>query len=547
MTAEITTLLARQRYFDALQLSVELLKQFDSVSEGDRLRQTDEIACLDVVVTCLHALKMGPQAERYVIRLCTLQQKAGLPEVALQTLQTGINNNLQGSGLFLQAGILQQQQGRKADALRCFNRVLELDPFNASAHNNVAALLHEKKSDASAAEYHFQQAIAIKQDFLECLNNYAVFLQDNFRHNEAVLAFKKVISLQPDFKSARLNLGSALMALGLFAEAEQSYKDALAIEPDYTEARFNLGMCQLSQAKMLEGAQNYEARYFFDADRTKIKPPVYPFPRWQGQPLTGKRLLIWPEQGLGDQIMCVGFIRQLKQLAGLAHVVVVCSPALKSLFSRISFVDVVAVEADAIPRCDYWTCTMSLPYATALLGAEKFDNDVWIQADKTQLPDLGFPHHLHVGLCLKGSKTYAGDLTRSFNLSAYDLFRRLNGIKLYTLLPQTRDEFLSWAGESGVDIGHEIDQGGSPFEETAALISALDVVVTSDTSIAHLSVALGRPTFLALQFAGEWRWAIHPARDSGPLRVYQQNHPDDWSDPVQSIFLDLQRLARSKY
>ena len=546
MTPEINTLLARQRYFDALQLAHELLKEFDQVTPDDTGDRTQEMACLELVITCLHALKMGPQAERYVIRLSALQQKADMPDAALRTLQTGINNNMQGAGLFLQAGILQQQQGRKADALRCFNRVLELDAFNASAHNNLATLLHEKK-DTQGAEYHYQRAIAIKPDFVECLNNYAVFLQDNFRYADAVAGFKKVIALQPTFKSARLNLGSALMGLGRYADAEQSYKEALEIEPDYTEARFNLGMCQLSQGNMREGGQNYEARYFFDADRTKIKPPVYPFPRWQGQSLAGKRLLVWPEQGLGDQIMCVGFVRQLKQLAGLSHIVVVCSPALKSLFLRIPYVDVVAVEADAIPWCDYWTCTMSLPYATAVLDAQRFDNNAWIQADETLIPDFAFPQHVHVGLCWKGSKAYTGDLKRSFSLSVYDPLRALNGVKLYTLLPQTRDEFLLWAGESGVDIGHEIDHGVAPFEETAAMMSALDVVVTSDTSVAHLSAALGKPTYLVLQFAGEWRWAVHPARDNGQLRIFQQTHADDWSDPVQRIVTELQRLVRRKH
>ncbi|MDP2286871.1 MAG: tetratricopeptide repeat protein, partial [Pseudohongiella sp.] len=521
-------------------------KEFDDKRPREPADQAREMACLELVITCLHALNMGPQAERYVIRLASLQQKADMPDAALQTLQTGINNNLQGAGLFMQAGVVQQQQGRKADALRCFNRVLELDPFHAPAHNNAATLLHEKK-DMKAAEHHYLRALTIKPDFLECLNNYAVFLQDNFRYADAVAGFKKVISLQATFKSARLNLGSALMGLGRYAEAELAYKEALSLEPDYTEARFNLGMCQLSQAKMLEGGLNYEARYDFDANRTKIKPPAYPFPRWQGQSLAGKRLLIWPEQGLGDQIMCVGFVRQLKQLAGLAHIVVVCSPALKSLFSRISFVDVVAVEADAIPWCDYWTCTMSLPYATAVFSAERYDNDAWIHADHTLIPVLDFPDYLNVGLCWKGSKTYTGDLKRSFSLSVYDPLRTLEQVKLYTLLPQTREEFLPWAGAVGVDIGHEIDAGVPPFEETAALISALDVVVTSDTSIAHLSAALGKPTFLVLQFAGEWRWAVHPTRDNGQLQVFQQTRADDWSEPVQRILMQLQRLFRSKH
>lgn len=484
------------RFFDAMQLLLTALSHCDKQADSDAAVMT----ILQSLLSCLFALDMGYHAVPHVLRLATRQEKAAQFDDALQTLQSGINHDPQSVQLFLAAGLFQQRRGRLADAQRCLERALSLDPT-----------------------------------FTPLYNHLGIVLQDRGLFAESAAALQKAIARQPDHAAAWLNLGTAQMQLCQPAAAERSFRRALALNPDYAHARSNLGMCLLWQGKAAEGWAAYEARHQMPVALQRVKPPAFPVPRWQGEPLAGKRVLIWPEQGLGDQIMCAAWLQALKERAQIKQLVLVCAKPLLHLFASLKGPDVLVGTHDAMPLCDVWLGAMSVPHA---LGTEAASVPrAWLTAEPQWLPQaLHAPvSGLRVGLCWKGSEAYPGDERRSFALQTYDPLLQVPGVSFMTLLPGTRDMFLPWAGERVIDPGHEIDAQSPPFAETAAAMMSLDLIITSDTSIAHLALALGRPVWLLLQFAGEWRWSVHPMRDSGLLRVFRQSSPGDWQAPLKEI------------
>lgn len=579
---KIGPLLQQQRYFDAMLQLGPLLDRFDPkniarVNQGQTPNKTpDEAACLSAMLQCLYALDMGMVANPYAIRLAELQHKRGDTEQALKTFNEAFKQHPEGTALYLHAGDLMQKLSRFDDAIRCFDRVLSLDPWHAVALNNRANVYRQQKKQElaladyraalainplyaealnnvgnlyrdmqriSEAEKSYQLALEIKPDFVACKNNYAVLLQEASRYDESIHLLNEVLAARPDFKSAWLNLGGSLMRQSRYAEAEQCYVKALDLDADYVEARFNLGMCQLSQKKLFPGFANYEARYQRSALVAGIKPPGFPIARWQGESIAGKSLLIWPEQGLGDQIMCVAYIAAVRAAAQPSRVILVCTKALVSLFSRIPGIDQVVVRDEAMPLCDYWTGIMSLPHHLVQMQAPLPAPLAYLSADPQYLSEpvrqLLATAPRKIGLCWKGSPAFASDHLRSFALSTLTPLLAADDVRWITLLPGTRDEFLAWAAGKAVDLGHEIDAATPAFEETAAVIAELDLVITSDTSIAHLSIALGKTTWLLLYSAGEWRWDIHPMADSPQLRIFRQSREGDWASVVQAVLAQL--------
>jgi hypothetical protein len=227
------------------------------------------------------------------------------------------------------------------------------------------------------------------------------------------------------------------------------------------------------------------------------------------------------------------YVAKVKSLGAL-QVTLVCNKALKSLFSGLAGVDVLADETDPIPPSDYWTYLISLPYHFATDVATIPADVPYLSAQPERVAALyslvtGCAG-LRIGLCWKGGKDYARDWQRSPGLKPFQRLFEIAGANFYTLLPGTRAEFLSVVGTAAVDLGHEIDEGTPAFAETAALMHHLDLIITSDTSIAHLAGALGKPTWLLLSNPAYWTWMRE--REDSPwypsMRLFRQPTSGDW-------------------
>jgi hypothetical protein len=278
--------------------------------------------------------------------------------------------------------------------------------------------------------------------------------------------------------------------------------------------------------------------------------PNFQFSQWQGESIIGKSLLIWCEQGLGDEIQFCRYVSVLKS-QGAGHITWVCKNSLKALLETLDAVDcVLTPDAVIIAPHDYWTFALSIPLHCNTTLDNIPANVPYLYANSEQVKiiasDLIPITNLKVGICWKGNSSHKNDINRSPGITAFKSLFEMPGIKFFTLQPDTREEFICAAGSSAVDIGHEIDQ--SSFNEAAALIMNLDLVISCDTSICHLAGALGKPVWVVLPFRPDWRWLKD--REDSPwypnTRLFRQSQRGNWNEVFQRVENRLKEVIAGK-
>jgi tetratricopeptide (TPR) repeat protein len=474
-------------------------------------------------------------------------------------------------------------------ALERLQQVLRLSPGFAAAHNNLGIVLAhlERYGDAIAA---YQRALSISPDYAEAYNNLGIALTREGRFSEALGSFERALRLRPDYPQALNNRGIALRELGRVDEALAGYERALSGDPDYTDAHLNRAFVLLLRGDWQRGWQEYEWRF-------KHRPSAekrFAQPAWQGEPLDGRTLLICCEQGLGDALQFIRFTALAKQRG--ARVVVRCPKRMINLLSRASHIDLLVGEEDKLPSFDCHAPLLSLP---RILGTtlETLPNEVpYLSADPELVEhwrarvreDRGAVRgpagagydgdELLVGINWQGNAHYEGDRHRSFPMTCFAPLASVAGVRLLSLQKGVGQEQLArlHARPGGIgrhrdleiavqppgvasrrdeiqgftiaDLGPDVDESRGAFMDTAAVMMHLDLVITSDTSVAHLAGALGRPVWVALPFSADWRWLLR--RDDSPwyptMRLYRQPARGDWEAVFQRIKDDLTELVTAQ-
>ena len=433
---------------------------------------------------------------------------------------------------------------RLDEALASFDKALALKPDYAEAHYNRGnALLELKRLDEALAS--FDKALALKPDFAEALANRGNALKGLKRLDEALASFDKALAFRPDDAEALYNRGNTLRELKRLDEALASFDMALALEPDFAEANFNRALLVLLKGRLAAGWPGYESRW---GQKHAPTPKLgAQFPNWRGENLSGKKIVVFEEQGLGDVIQ---FSRYLNLLAGLdAQVTFLTRPALVGLMQ--SFAESVRVLSDypAGETFDCQSALLSLPLAfgTTLetipasipyLRAEPERVRKW----RERLGEQGFK----VGIAWQGGKAGTIDIGRSFALAEFSGLGRVPGVRLISLQKNGDVEQIRQAPE-GVTVqtlGDDYDAGDDAFLDAAAVMENLDLVISSDTSIAHLAGALGRPVWVALKHVPDWRWMLD--RQDSPwyptMRLFRQKRRDDWRGVFSDIEVALRQL-----
>jgi hypothetical protein len=331
--------------------------------------------------------------------------------------------------------------------------------------------------------------------------------------------------------------------------AIKNYRHAISLKPDYATAHLFLGLVLLLSGDYDAGWRHSEFRYDPNMKNRSAMPPNFSFPQWQGQSLVGKSIAIWPEQGFGDEIQFSRYVRVLKKEFGAVFITLLCRPALKSLFETLAEADQVLTTPESllVQAHDYWTFPLSIPLHCKTTEATIPARIPYLYAQparvKTLASQLKPVNAMKVGICWKGNIAHTNDRNRSPGIEPFNPLFKLTGIKFFTLQPGTRSEFITAAGAAAVDIGHEIDE--SSFEEAAALIMNLDLVISCDTSIAHLAGALGKPVWLVLPFDPDWRWLLQ--REDSPwypnTKLFRQVQPGDWDSVFVRIENHLKKLG----
>lgn len=416
------------------------------------------------------------------------------------------------------------------------------------------AIGHEQAGRFAEAEAVYRRVIAVMPDHAGAFSNLGNLLMRRQCLEEAEAAYRRAVALCPTMAEAHNNLGSLLSLRGRAEDAEAAlaaFRRALALKPDYADARRNLALLLLSLGRFDEAWREYEARSAVAA--SQAIPPDLPFPPWRGEPLAGKRIALWPEQGLGDYIQFVRYVPLLKAM-GAARVTLYCPPALTLLLLTVAGVDELRDPRDAgsAPDHDYWVFPLSLPlhFGTTVasiparlpyLRALHDRHAAW----QGRLPDPG----LRVGLLWRGNPRHRNDDQRSLpGLATLAPLWAAPGVRFVSLQKGSGEEeaLAPPPQQPIVALGGEIRD----FADTAAIVAQLDLTISVDTAVAHVAGALGKPCWVLLPaFGTDWRWLR--GRTDSPwypevMRLFRQSVAGDWTEPVAALAAALAAWVQSR-
>jgi tetratricopeptide (TPR) repeat protein len=429
---------------------------------------------------------------------------------------------------------------RAADSCRT---ALRLQPESPGALNNLGLALRGLGRYAEAIEQ-FRRALALKPDFAEVHNNLGDTLRRQGQLGEATAALEQALRLRPEYAEAHNNLALLRLRQGRMEEALAGFTEAVRLEPGYAEAHCNRGMAWLLLGNLTRGWPEYEWRR-----RTKgFKQRPFAQPDWDGAPLDGRTVLLYAEQGLGDAIQFVRYAPLVQKQGG--EVLVEAPPRLLPLLKSCPGIDGLVPGGGPLPSFDVQAPLLSLPglLGTTLGTIPASIPYLWPDPDpvrrwRKQLKPL---RGLRVGIAWQGSPTYGEDYLRSIPLGYYAPLARLPGVRLISLQkgPGT-EQLAALVGDWGIhDLGPGLDEERGAFMDTAAVMACLDLVITSDTAIAHLAGALGVPVWVALPDACDWRWLLE--RPDSPwyptMRLFRQRRGGSWDE----VFARIAAMLTSK-
>jgi tetratricopeptide (TPR) repeat protein len=434
------------------------------------------------------------------------------------------------------------QRGDTAIAESLYGEVLAIEPEHAVARHYLGVIAYQRGAMDRALPL-LEASVRAVPGEPEFHNNLGLAYAAVDRDPEAGTAYRAALALKPDHAIAWNNLGLSLQAMNQLDDAVAAFRRAVALAPDFAQARWNLSLALLHGVAFEEGFALYDARLeLAELGRDRHR---YPGPVWTGDDPSGKTLLLYAEQGLGDAIQFVRFAGPVAD-AG-ARVVVVCAPTLQRLLATAPGVTSVC-GADALPPYDAQVALMSLPRwlrTTAQTLPNRVPylhaNEARRNAVRPMLQRLG--KGPRIGVAWAGNRAQGNDRNRSMPPAMVAKLLEAPGIAWQSLQH----------GERAAELD-AIDPGGSvarlpqsfTLEDTAALIAELDLVISVDTSIAHLTGALGKSGWVMLAFAPDWRWYL--GRDDSPwyptLRLFRQSAPRDWMSVVAQVHDALSSRAR---
>ena len=433
-------------------------------------------------------------------------------------------------------GMSAHQRGDLASAERAYRAALDRHPEQPLALHYLGVLLHQRGSDAAALPL-VERSVALVPQEPEFHNNLGLVLAAVDRTDDAIAAYRRALDRKPDHATAWNNLGLALQARNQVTDAIDAFRHAVALVPRFAHAHWNLALALLANGDYAEGWHEYEWR--LRLPELGGSAPRLPVPRWQGEDLRGGTLLVSAEQGIGDAIQFVRFAALLATRG--IRVVVQAAAELRTLLGTAPGVAATVSTGEPPPAdCSAEIPLLSLPYRLGLRPDQMGAPARYLSSDPSRALHAARaiaearPGTRRIGLAWAGSPQHRNDARRSIPLATLVPLLSLPGITWFSLQKGAASDQLTKVAEARdvVPLDPQCD-----FAHTAALVDALDAVVTVDTSIAHLAGALGKPTFVLLPFAPDWRWGIAGAQTPWypTMTLCRQRAIGDWSSAVASL------------
>ena len=460
----------------------------------------------------------------------------GLKEEAAECFRHATQQQPDDVGFRLNLAHALAELDRDADALDAFRAVLLLDPDQLDAHREAARLLFRLRRYAEAAE-HRRHLLRLIGRLPETLNDLAVALVAAGDFDAAAATLDEALAMAPEFPATSNHLGICRLRQGRVGEAIGLFDRAVELESDYADARLNRGCAHLLQGDLARGWPDYEWRFRVDVRTARD----FPQPRWDGSPQPDSTLLVWCEQGLGDVLQFIRYAPIARRHVG--RLVVLAPARLIPLLKTCPGIDRLVPQDEPPGDFDLHAPLASLP---AILGSElkNLPSTVpYLSADPQQvgvwrgrLAELG---GFRVGIAWQGTPQYREDHRRSIPLERFSPLAEVEGVTLVSLQKgygAEQLEAISWR-DRVIDLGCMTDAHDAAFLDTAAVMENLDLLIVSDSAVAHLAGALARPVWLALPAVPDWRWLMEV--ESSPwyptMTLFRQLQTGDWKGVFERI------------
>jgi Flp pilus assembly protein TadD len=531
------------------------------------------------------ALDLNPNAGVYLSNLGLAYQSLGQIDDAVDSFRQAVrcSPDIPETHNNLATALIQQDKLAEAES-HC-RLAIGLRAGYSDAHNNLGnALLLQNRLDESLST--LERAIELNANNAGAHNNLGVVLQRIGRLHEAVAEGEKALQLQPDHPQAHNNLGMAYRLQGCWPEAEKQFQRAIQLQPSYLEACFNLALVRLTLGDFDQGWKDYELRWTQSRTNSSAVDPNdqtkghrdFQQPLWDGEDLNGKTILIHAEQGLGDTIQFARYLRFLRRFGGKVFLecqkelepLLACTPSITPLVAKGSELPAFDVQAPllSLPRIFHSvieTIPAEVPYLhantklvdhwngakchvrSAVKNAECSDSPSAAHSSSTSYFTSCTPR-LRIGVAWQGNPGFLHDKLRSIPFSNFHRLAEIAGVQLVSLQKGPGVEQLR-NGEQKPDRPSAVlvpllDEASAPFMDTAALMMNLDLVITSDTVVAHLAGALGIPVWVVLALSPDWRWFL--AREDSPwypsMRLFRQIQQGQWECVFHRLAQELQSI-----
>jgi Flp pilus assembly protein TadD len=483
---------------------------------------------------------MSRAAEKAAFDAALRDHQSGNLEAAIAAYRGILDRDPEIADVWHLLGVALHQKGDPSTARKLIESAIALDNTIADYHNNLGMVLIALE-DYAAAERSLRQAVRIQPAGGKALANLAGLLRNKGLFHEAFDFAARAVAMNPNDIEAHNNLGNVLRDMARPADALAAYERAIALRPDFALAHWNHALVLLSLGHYADGFAELVWRWRWSGFPSK--PRSYAQPLWDGSDIAGKTLFIYPEQGLGDVIQFVRYAA-LARLCR-AHVIVEVPSDLAPLVQRAGIADEIVSGAPAVfdihaPLLDlphrFGTTLDTIPALPFYLAADPER----VSASRAATLGTG---GLRIGLNWSGNPKSPVEKFRSPPLEAFAPLAALDGIDWISLQKGPGGDALARPPHVAL-----IETGETPIVETAALIASLDLVVTTDTAVAHLAGALGVPTYLMLHHASDWRWLLN--RSDSPwypsLRLFRQGKPGDWGPVMADLAAAVAKLRAER-
>lgn len=445
------------------------------------------------------------------------------------------------SDLF-QRALAAHQAGQIDDAIRLYSSALRQNPDQPDVWNNLGVALRRRKK-LLAALIAYRRAAELRPENAGLWSNMGNCLREMMRFDEALVAHKKALELDDSIKSHRFNAGLVYRDMNRFEDALGYFESALAMDPDYVEANWDRALTHLALGNYAEGWAGYESR------RKLADNPIRPLDHgreWDGKSdLRGKRLLLRAEQGFGDMIQFARFVPLVAKQA--AHVILECRKELIPIMRTVDGVGSVVEKGRPLPDFDLHVPLLSLPHVMKIGAAtlQKVSAEPYVSPPAGKQVRLAPPP----GTALKVGLVWAGKLNPRDRSCPLDLFLPIlsaKGAAFYSFQIDERRGDIEKLGLTAfvADLGDHIHD----FGDSAALMQAMDLIITIDSSPAHLAGAMGVPVWMLQLYTTDWRWMVDRADSPWypSMRIYRQHAPADWTEAMAKLSGDFSTLLQAR-